>query len=300
MATAVSRMVAATPSASRERRHKCSTDPAAAPSTGPSAAARPPRPGSCVSPAEQDSGQAQGGRRPRATIARAQLAANRNRVDTLLQLRRILRTHLLRTSGLRMALPGTRDQQGATGSGLSTIRYTRLVDPKVVTAGAVLRQARKRAGLSQVELATRAGVTQSVISAYESEQRQPSIPALARLIEAAGYELTLGLRHQPNRLRRLSGPVGRRVRRHRHCMCAPAAAHGVRNLRVFGSVARGEDRPGSDVDLLADLPPGLSLFGLGRVEADLETILGTRVDLIPAADLKPGVSERVTNDLIAL
>lgn len=66
------------------------------------------------------------------------------------------------------------------------------------TAGALLREARKRAGLSQVELATRAGVTQSVISVYESEQRQPSIPVLARLIEAAGYELTLGLRRQPH------------------------------------------------------------------------------------------------------
>ncbi|MGO9294764.1 MAG: nucleotidyltransferase family protein [Streptosporangiaceae bacterium] len=60
---------------------------------------------------------------------------------------------------------------------------------------------------------------------------------------------------------------------------------------VFGSVARGEDHPGSDVDLLADLPPGLSLFALDRIEADLEAILGTRVDLIPATDLKPGVRE---------
>jgi hypothetical protein len=42
-----------------------------------------------------------------------------------------------------------------------------------------------------------------------------------------------------------------------------------------------EDHPGSDVDLLADFPPGLSLFGLGRLEADLEGILGTRIDLIP-------------------
>ena len=83
-------------------------------------------------------------------------------------------------------------------------------------------------------------------------------------------------------------------------MVAVAAAHGVRNLRAFGSVARGEDRPDSDVDLLADFPPGLSLFGLGRVEADLEGILGTRVDLIPAADLKPDVRERVESDLIAL
>jgi predicted nucleotidyltransferase len=47
------------------------------------------------------------------------------------------------------------------------------------------------------------------------------------------------------------------------------------------------------VDLLADLPAGLSLFGLGRLEAELEAIIGTRVDLIPAANLKPGVRERV-------
>jgi uncharacterized protein len=174
------------------------------------------------------------------------------------------------------------------------------VSSKAVTAGTLLRQARRRAGLSQAELATQAGVTQSVISAYESGQRQPSVPALARLIDAAGFELTLGVRRQPGRLRRLSGPVGRRVRRHRQDLIAAAAAHGIQNLRVFGSVARGEDRPDSDLDLVADLPPGLSLFGLGRAEADLEAILGTRVDLIPAADLKPGVRERVTRDLIQL
>ena len=171
---------------------------------------------------------------------------------------------------------------------------------KTVAAGVLLRQARSRAGLSQVELAAHAGVTQSVISAYESGQRQPSIPALARLIEAAGFELTLGLRRPPGRLRRLTGPVGRRVRRHRQDLITAAAAHGIQNLRVFGSVARGEDRPDSDVDLLADLPPGLSLFGLGRAEADLEAILGARVELIPAADLKPGVRERAERDLVEL
>jgi uncharacterized protein len=185
---------------------------------------------------------------------------------------------------------------------ISTIRYTDAVGSKAaaVTAGGLIRQARNRAGLSQAELAAQAGVTQSVISAYESGQRQPSIPALARLIEAAGFELALGVRRQPGRLRRMSGPVGRRVRRHRHDLIAAAAAYGIQNLRVFGSVARGEDRPDSDVDLLADLPPGLGLFGLGRAEADLEAILGTRVELIPAADLKPGVRERVEHDLVEL
>ena len=154
--------------------------------------------------------------------------------------------------------------------------------------------------MSQVELAARAGVTQSVISAYESGHRQPSLPVLAALIEAAGGELVTGVRRQPHRLSRLSGPVGQRLRRRRRDVIAAAAARGVTGLRVFGSVARGEDRPGSDVDLLADLPPGMSLLGLARLQAELEAILGTRVDLVPAGDLKPDVRARAGRDLVAL
>lgn len=171
---------------------------------------------------------------------------------------------------------------------------------EAATAGDLLRRARRGAGLSQVELAARAGVTQSVISAYESGRREPSLPTLAALIEAAGYELTAGIRRQPRRLSRLSGPVGRRLRARRREVLAAAAAHGVTNLRVFGSVARGQDRPDSDVDLLADLPAGMGLFGLGRVQADLEAILGARVDLVPAQDLKPGVRPRAERELVAL
>ena len=73
------------------------------------------------------------------------------------------------------------------------------------------------------------------------------------------------------------------------------------NLRVFGSVARGEDRPDSDVDLLVDLPPDIGLLGLGRVQAELEAILGTtKVDLVSASDLKPAVRARAEHDLVAL
>jgi uncharacterized protein len=54
------------------------------------------------------------------------------------------------------------------------------------------------------------------------------------------------------------------------------------------------------VDLLADLPPGMSLFGLARLQAELEGIVGARVDLVPAADLKPEVRERASRDLVAL
>ena len=68
---------------------------------------------------------------------------------------------------------------------------------------------------SQVALAARAGVTQSVISAYESGHRQPSLPTLAALVGAAGYELVGGGVSQAaaGGLDRLSGPVGQRVRR---------------------------------------------------------------------------------------
>ena len=109
--------------------------------------------------------------------------------------------------------------------------------------------------MSQVELASRAGVTQS-------------LPTLAALIEAAGYQLEVSVQEPAGNLGRLTGPVGRRVRRHRAEMVA-AGAHGVANLRVFGSVARSQDRADSDVDLLADIPAGMGLLGLGRVTEDL-------------------------------
>jgi uncharacterized protein len=168
------------------------------------------------------------------------------------------------------------------------------------TAGSLLRRARVGAGLSQAELAVRAGVAQSVISAYESGRRQPAVPTLARLIDATGHDLVVDIQWQPPQLSRLSGPVGQLVRHKRHELIAAAAAHDVRNLRVFGSVARGEDRAGSDVDLLVDLPPGMGLIGLGRVRADLEAILGAKVDLVRASDVKPAVRDRAERDLVAL
>lgn len=187
----------------------------------------------------------------------------------------------------------------STEDRISTIRYTDDVTSENLTAAGLLREARQRAGLSQVELAARAGVTQSVISAYESGHRQPSVPTLAALVEATGLELAMAVR-RPGRLSRLTGPVGRRVRRRRRDLVDAAAAHGVSGLRVFGSVARGQDLPDSDVDLLADLPTGMSLFGLARLQADLEDIVGTRVDLVPAADLKPDLRDRVLRDVVAL
>src|SRR5260370_41764507 len=96
------------------------------------------------------------------------------------------------------------------------------------------------------------------------------------------------------------GRVGRGVRRGRRALSARAAPQGGTNWRVLGGVAGGADRPDSDLDLLADLPQGMGLLGLGRVQAELEAIVGSRVDLVPAGDLKPGVRARARRDLVAL
>ena len=164
----------------------------------------------------------------------------------------------------------------------------------------MLRSARLRSHLTQGQLAARAGITQSVVSAYESGRRQPSVPTLTALIAATGFELDLQLRATPRRLDPLAGPIGRRVRRQRRRLLDVANAHGVSNVRVFGSVARGEDRPDSDLDLLVDLAAGTGLVGLGRVRDELEAIVGCRVDLVPATDLKAGVREHVEAEMIAL
>ena len=65
-----------------------------------------------------------------------------------------------------------------------------------------------------------------------------------------------------------------------------AAENGARSIRVFGSVARGEDTPNSDVDFLVALQPGRTLFDLARLELRLEAMLGRRVDVVTEAALR--------------
>lgn len=168
------------------------------------------------------------------------------------------------------------------------------------TTGDLLRAARKRAGLTQRELATRAGVTQSVISAYESGRRQPSLPTLARLVEASGHDLQLELSPPRSQRAPLAGSLGRRVQRHRDEVRDIAARHGVTNLRVFGSVARGDEHADSDIDVLADLPPDAGLFTLLRLEGELSRLLDARVEVIPAAALRAEVRPRIERDMVAL
>jgi hypothetical protein len=72
-----------------------------------------------------------------------------------------------------------------------------------------------------------------------------------------------------------------------------ASRHGAYNLRVFGSVARGDARPDSDVDFLVDLEPDRSLFDVGGLLMDLQSLLGRRVDVVTEKGLHWYIRGRV-------
>ena len=79
-----------------------------------------------------------------------------------------------------------------------------------------------------------------------------------------------------------------------------ATSRGARNIRVFGSVARGDTDANSDVDLLVDLDPGRSLMDLGGLWMDLERLLGTKVDVVSARGLRERVRVRVLQEAVPL
>jgi predicted nucleotidyltransferase len=85
----------------------------------------------------------------------------------------------------------------------------------------------------------------------------------------------------------------------RLALLTAAARHGVSNLRVFGSVARGDARPESDIDLLVDVEPSRSLFELAGLLIELQEILGVRVDLVEASALRPE-DDDIVADAIAV
>ncbi len=79
-----------------------------------------------------------------------------------------------------------------------------------------------------------------------------------------------------------------------------AAARGAHNIRVFGSVARGESDERSDVDFLVDLDPGRTLFDLSGLLLDLEALLETSVDVLTERGLRPRIRERVLAEAVPL
>lgn len=78
------------------------------------------------------------------------------------------------------------------------------------------------------------------------------------------------------------------------------ARYGARNVRVFGSVARGQADTESDLDFLVEMEAGCSLFDLGGLQYELEQLLGRPVDVVTERSLKVRIRERVLREAVPL
>jgi predicted nucleotidyltransferase len=127
-----------------------------------------------------------------------------------------------------------------------------------------IRAMRLAAGLTQAQLAARAGTARPNIAAYESGAKVPSPEVRDRLVAAMRPTPSEALRGHEAEVQRI------------------AARYGVTRVRVFGSVAKGGDTIDSDLDLLVDPAPTTSLFDLFALEDEIAELLGLDVDVVSA------------------
>jgi uncharacterized protein len=159
------------------------------------------------------------------------------------------------------------------------------------TAAELVRNARARRRLSQRELADRAGVPQSTVSTVESGQRQPTVMMLERLLGAAGFRLETKLVNavRPSELLDLNQDRFLQI----------LSRYPIQHAWVFGSVARGDDRPDSDLDLLVDFAADASLVDAIDLQEELSAVLGCSVDVVTTKELESNelFRRRVRRDL---
>lgn len=144
-----------------------------------------------------------------------------------------------------------------------------------------LRRRRQDAGLTQRDLALRSGVPQPNIAAYESGRRTPAAGTLERLEGV------------------LNAPTFQRLRATRELIIRAAEGRRLSDVRVFGSVARGEAGVGSDVDLLVHPSPDASVFDLAGFMAEVEELLGLGVDVVSDRGRGP-VMDRIRAEAVPL
>jgi len=195
---------------------------------------------------------------------------------------------------MRLRQGRTRDR-ATTGSG----PRARVKSGSLETFRRALAAARQASGLTQAGLAARLGTTQSAIARLERGEVAPSITTLSKLAYALGIQFEVG----PG-----SGIIIRDtlptvslsdLRARRNEILTIAARHGARNVRVFGSVARGDARPDSDVDFMVELEPGRTVLDLSDLILDLEDTLGRKVDVVEAR--RPSrAAERICHEAVPL
>jgi hypothetical protein len=147
--------------------------------------------------------------------------------------------------------------------------------------------------LTTSQLARRLGLSPSTIRAYAAEGRIPArlTPGGHRRYDPDEVVLALGPGSAPPSLAAL--------RSRRAGVLDAARRHGAANVRVVGSVARGQQGPGSDVDFLVDFEPGRTLLDVAALHDELEELLGCDVDVITSGATR-GRLAHVLDEAVAL
>lgn len=135
-------------------------------------------------------------------------------------------------------------------------------------------------GLTQAELAIRAGTSQSAVNRYEREHQTPTKRTFERLLAACSTK------RKPSDL----------LKAKRSDVLELAKSVGASYVKVFGSVSKGSDDTDSDLDLLVDVPPNLGLFELTELRLRFEDLIGTHVDLVTPQGIRPELRDIILTE----
>ncbi len=161
--------------------------------------------------------------------------------------------------------------------------------------GKRIAQVRQARSLTQAELASVVGLDRTALAKVESGRRRVSAQEIRRLAGALNQPLKWLLADDDESDLDLS-----RLRRLRSRILEVASRHGATNVRVFGSLARGEGDNGSDVDFLLDMEPDHSLFDRAALVVELAEVLGRRVDVATPQALRDRLRDRVLREAVKL
>lgn len=145
-----------------------------------------------------------------------------------------------------------------------------------------IKELRQTAGLTQTQLAERAGISQPKISAYERGVVEPSARTFARIQRAVRLRPSVVLEQNADAILALAGK------------------NQISNVRVFGSSVHGTDTADSDIDLLVTLYDETSLFDVARFARLCEELLGYPVEVVSDAAPQSPLLERIITEAVPL
>lgn len=161
--------------------------------------------------------------------------------------------------------------------------------------GSRIAQARRARRLSQAALAKAISLDRTAVSKIESGRRRVSSLELHSIARA----LNLPIESFFSGGRKADDPL-RVVRKKRSAILRIARRHGAHSIRIFGSAARGDATPESDIDLLVEMEPGRGLFAQAAMLLELQDLLGRNVDVVTVEGLRKRIRERVLGEAISL